>query len=174
MLNYAELNLDTDLNDHYRAQTAPDKSPQIVSESRRFMCRIYRIKPWQSQFLSQNFHKDLHTQLKIDSQQVMQSQALSLTSKTTFKVGLSPSLPDKPINSPSLKDLLFDMQTKQTRARQAIFLTPPLSQAIMRKVTFERAGESSQSYRGIYEQKNFNQCHARRRGLGNLCGKWYS
>ena len=174
MLNHAELDLDTDLNDHYRAQSAPKESPQPVSELRCRTCRTYRIKPRQSQFLSQKLHKYLHIQLKLNLQQVIQSQASFLTSKTSFKLGTSLNLSTKRVSSPSLKNWLFNTHPKQAWARRSIFLTNPLSQARSLKTTFVCAGEPSQSYRGIYEQTNFNQCNARRRGLGNLCGEWYS
>ncbi|MAD60976.1 MAG: hypothetical protein CMH49_05615, partial [Myxococcales bacterium] len=120
MLNHAELDLDTDLNDHYRAQIALKKSPQTVSELHCRTCRTYRIKPRQSQFLSQKLHKYLHIQLKLNVQQVIQSQVSFLNSKTSFKLGEPQNLPAKRVSSPSLKNWLFNTHPKQAWARRSI------------------------------------------------------
>ena len=149
MLNYAELDLDTDLNDHYRAQNAPKKSPRTVSEPCCFMCRAYRIKKQRSQFLNQKLNWYLCILPVNELQKRMWSMASLFPLKTRLNTVLFPKLPSQRVSSPSHKGLKFNMLLKATWAHQSIFLTP-LNLASRLKEILVCARESSQSYRGIY------------------------
>ncbi len=180
MLNYAEFDLDRHLTYGHRAQNTPVKPPQVVSGWCRFMCRTYQIKSWQCQLSSQILGWPFLTQVKMSLRKRMHSHAPLLTLKTLFSFAQVNHLASPRASVPGFKDRMlikifpFDQQSTSTWHPRSIFLTPPLSHADRPKKTFERASEPSQSYRGIYEQTNFNQCNARRRGLGNFCGEWYS